>query len=42
MAMAALQFVTRIMEMEEKLDDSTLGKQLQDLNEELDEYLNGE
>jgi len=42
MAMAALQFVTRIMEMEEKLDDSTLGKQLQDLNEELEEYLKGE
>jgi cell division protein ZapA (FtsZ GTPase activity inhibitor) len=42
MAMAALQFVTRIIEMEEKLDDSDLGKQLQNLDEELEEYLRGE
>jgi cell division protein ZapA (FtsZ GTPase activity inhibitor) len=42
LAMAALQFVTRIIEMEEKLDISPLEQKLQDLNEELEEYLKGE
>lgn len=42
MAMAALQFVTRIMEMEEKQDDGELGKQLRSLDDELDAYLKGE
>lgn len=42
MAMAALQFVTRIMEMEEKQDDGELGKQLKSLDDELDAYLKGE
>ena len=42
LAMAALQFVTRIIEMEEKFDVSPLEQKLQDLNEELEEYLKGE
>jgi cell division protein ZapA len=42
LAMAALQFVTRVIEMEDKLDISPLEQQLQDLNEELEEYLKRE
>jgi len=42
LAMAALQFVTRIIEMEDKTDVSPLEQKLQDLNEELEEYLKGE
>jgi cell division protein ZapA (FtsZ GTPase activity inhibitor) len=39
LAMAALQFVTRVIEMEDKLDVSPLEQQLQDLNDELEEFL---
>ncbi len=39
LAMAALQFVTRVIEMEDKFDVLPLQQQLQDLNEELDSYL---
>jgi cell division protein ZapA (FtsZ GTPase activity inhibitor) len=42
LAMAALQFVTRVIETEDKLDVSPLEQKLQDLNEELEEYLKGE
>jgi cell division protein ZapA (FtsZ GTPase activity inhibitor) len=42
LAMAALQFVTRVIEMEDKFDTSPLEQQLQDLNEELETYLKGE
>jgi len=42
LAMAALQFVTRVIEMEEKIDVAPLQQQLQDLNEELETYLKGE
>jgi cell division protein ZapA (FtsZ GTPase activity inhibitor) len=42
LAMAALQFVTRVIEMEDKFDISPLEQQLQDLNEELEEYLKRE
>ena len=42
LAMAALQFVTRLMEMEEKNDMLPLEQKLQDLNEELEEYLKRE
>ncbi|MBN1143022.1 MAG: cell division protein ZapA [Bacteroidales bacterium] len=42
LAMAALQFVTRVIEMENKFDISPLEQQLQDLNEELEAYLNKE
>jgi len=40
--MAALQFVTRLMEMEEKMDVLPLEQKLQDLNEELEEFLKRE
>ena len=39
LAMAALQFVTRLIEFEEKNDPLPLEQKLQDLNDELDEYL---
>ncbi|MFO7368870.1 MAG: cell division protein ZapA [Bacteroidales bacterium] len=42
LAMAALQFVTRVIEMENKFDISPFEQQLQDLNEELEAYLNKE
>jgi cell division protein ZapA len=42
LAMAALQFVTRVIEMEERNDAEPLGQRLQELNEELEEYLKGE
>ena len=42
LAMAALQFVTRVIEMEDKFDVSLLEQQLQELNEELETYLKGE
>jgi cell division protein ZapA len=42
LAMAALQFVTRIIEMEDKTDISPLEQKMQELNEELEEYLKGE
>jgi len=42
LAMAALQFVTRVIEMEDKTDTEPLGIKLQELNEELEEYLKGE
>lgn len=42
LAMAALQFVTRLNEMENNFDISPLEHQLQELNEELEEYLKGE
>ncbi len=42
LAMAALQFVTRVIEMENKFDISPIEQQLQDFNEELEAYLNKE
>jgi cell division protein ZapA (FtsZ GTPase activity inhibitor) len=42
LAMAALQFVTRVIEMEERIDVVPIQQQLQDLNEELETYLKGE
>ena len=42
LAMAALQFVTRIIETENKTDISPLEQKVQELNEELEEYLKGE
>lgn len=42
LAMAALQFVTRIIEVEDKTDISPMEQKLQELNEELEEYLKGE
>ena len=42
LAMAALQFVTRLIEMEERNDTLPLEQRLQDLNEELEEFLKRE
>jgi len=42
LAMAALQFVTRVIEMEDKFDISPLEQKLQELNEELEVYLKRE
>ncbi len=42
LAMAALQYVTRVIEMEDKTDVSPLEQQLEDLNEELEAYLKRE
>jgi cell division protein ZapA (FtsZ GTPase activity inhibitor) len=39
LAMAALQFVTRVIEMEEKMDILPLEQQLQELNDELEAFL---
>ena len=42
LAMAALQFVTRLIETEERNDTIPIEHKLQDLNDELDEYLKRE
>jgi cell division protein ZapA len=42
LAMAALQFVTRVIEMEDKFDVVPLEQSLQELNEELEDYLKRE
>jgi cell division protein ZapA len=42
LAMAALQFVTRVIEMEDKFDVGPLEHKLQELNEELEEFLRRE
>jgi cell division protein ZapA len=42
LAMAALQFVTRVIEMENKFDVQPLEQKVQELNEELEEYIKGE
>ena len=42
LAMAALQFVTKLIEHEERNDVLPLEQKLEDLNEELSEYLKGE
>ena len=42
LAMAALQFVTRVIETEDRMDVLPLEQKLQDLHDELEEYLKGE
>ena len=42
LAMAALQFVTRIVEYDQKFDVAPLEENIKELNEELEEYLRGE
>jgi cell division protein ZapA len=42
LAMAALQFVTKIIEQDQKYDFSELEEYVKELNEELEEYLKGE
>lgn len=39
LAMAALQFVTRVLEMEEANDWSTMAEEIKSLNKELETYL---
>ncbi len=42
LAMAALQFVTKIIEQDQKYDYSEIEEYVKELNEELEEYLKGE
>lgn len=42
LAMAALQYVVKAVDCDEKLDDTPLLKELGELNQELEEYLNKE
>ena len=42
MAMAALQYVTKVLEFEQKTDNSALQSELNELDQELAEYLKGE
>jgi cell division protein ZapA (FtsZ GTPase activity inhibitor) len=42
LAMAALQFVTKIIEYDQKFDVAPLEENIRELNEELEEYLRGE
>jgi len=42
LAMAALQFVTRVIEEEDKRDESLVLQKLNELNQELEEYIQGE
>lgn len=42
MAMASLQFVTKMVELEQKQDALPIVEQLEELNEELEEYLREE
>lgn len=41
-AMAALQYVTKVLELEQKIDISPLEVELNEINQELDEYLKRE
>lgn len=42
LAMAALQFVTKVIEYDQKFNYSPLEDNIKELSEELDEYLKGE
>jgi cell division protein ZapA (FtsZ GTPase activity inhibitor) len=42
LAMAALQFVTKIIEYDQKFDVGPLEENIRELSEELEEYLKGE
>jgi cell division protein ZapA (FtsZ GTPase activity inhibitor) len=42
LAMAALQFVTKIIEYDQKFDVVPLEENIRELNEEIEEYLRGE
>ena len=42
LAMAALQFVTKVIEYDRKYDFSPLEENVKELNEELEEFLKGE
>jgi len=40
--MAALQFVSKVLELEERFDTGPIEQQVKELNRELEEYLKGE
>jgi cell division protein ZapA len=42
LAMAALQFVTKVLELEERFDTSPIEQQVKELSNELEEYIRGE
>ena len=42
LAMAALQFVSKVLELEEKFDVGPIEQQVKELNQELEDYLKGE
>jgi cell division protein ZapA (FtsZ GTPase activity inhibitor) len=42
LAMAALQFVSKVLELEERVDLGPFEQQVRELNQELEEYLKGE
>jgi cell division protein ZapA len=42
LAMAALQFVSKVLELEERFDAGPIEQQVKELNQELEEYLKGE
>lgn len=42
LAMAALQFVSKVLELEEKFDAGPIEQQVKELNQELEDYLKGE
>ncbi len=42
LAMAALQFVSKVLELEEKFDTGLIEQQVKELNQELEEYLKRE
>jgi cell division protein ZapA (FtsZ GTPase activity inhibitor) len=42
LAMAALQFVSKILELEERFDAGPIEQQVKELSQELEEYIRGE
>jgi len=42
LAMAALQFVTKVLELEERFDTGPIEQQVKELSKELEEYIRGE
>jgi cell division protein ZapA len=42
LAMAALQFVSKVLELEERFDTGPIEQQVKELSKELEEYIRGE
>ncbi len=42
LAMAALQYVTKVLELEERFDMNQIDQQIKELTQELEEYIKGE
>jgi hypothetical protein len=42
LAMAALQFVSKVLELEERFDAGPIEQQVKELSKELEDYLSGE